>query len=184
MNLFSSFDNCRNDYHTILVNRPPRGREPTMKKRRFQLVDVPISRLANGDSCNLYVLCTSTELARRVRLIHQWGFQYIGLLVCINQDAAGEPIAFSKGKYFANGSTYLVCGSLGSHRSLSEVHEFPAVKIHAVIEQLSRGPFLELFTSHPADGWDGWTFGIDSVKRGSRSPRIPDIARSRGRKDS
>ena len=121
---------------------------------------LPVAALAEVDA-RLFLWTTNKWLPESFSLLAQWGFEYRQLLVW--QKADGGPFITSVAP---NTAEFLVVATKGSPERIgsfpSQVLRFPAKRNHStkpegildLIEQVSPGPYAELFSRRARFGWD------------------------------
>lgn len=126
------------------------------------IVRLPI--VDNADtSCRLFLWTTNRFLPDALALFGTWCFTYRQTLVWHKYD--GGPFAASVA---VNTAEFLVVGTRGKPGRTgylpSSVIKIPAPRVHSTkpeafldyIEQVSPGPYLELFARRNRLGWDTW----------------------------
>lgn len=129
-----------------------------------ELAVLPVADMSASDGCNLFCWTTNRYLPEAFGLIATWGFRYAQTLVWhkINGPPFGGSVA-------PNSAEYLLLARRGAARFTgrleSSVVSIPHnAKAHSrkpdvfldLIEQVSPGPYLELFARRQRLGWDTW----------------------------
>lgn len=130
----------------------------------WDLLALPVYELADPD-CRLFLWTTNAHLPLAFRLMDAWDFEYRQTLVWRK---TGNPSPFG-GSIAPNHAEYLLIGTRGKpavvDRVGSSVIEAPAAVFgHSVkpecfldlAEQVSPGPYVELFARRERLGWDTW----------------------------
>lgn len=124
---------------------------------------LPIAKLA-VPSCRLFLWTTSRHLPDSFAVLQAWGFGYRQVLVWRK---TGRPTPFG-GSVAPNHAEFLLVAACGSPPVLSRlkgsVIEAATMRRHSakpdvffdLIEQVSAGPYLELFARRSRLGWDQW----------------------------
>lgn len=131
-----------------------------------ELAALPVSSLMN-DSGHLYMWCPNAMLQVGLDLLPAWGFAYKTNLVWhkIRQD--GRTHGGGMGYYFRTATELVLFGVRGNLRTLSRTqtnviccppqgHSRKPTSLHAIAEQCSPGPYVELFARNARDGWCRW----------------------------
>lgn len=133
---------------------------PTMGESELRAL--PIDELGQRD-CNLFCWSTQRHLPLCLQLVREWGFGYRQTLVW--QKTSALPVG---GSVAPNDVEFLVVSSRGiagwTGRLRSCVTVAPQQKKHSrkpdafldYVEQISPGPYLELFARRQRLGWDTW----------------------------
>jgi N6-adenosine-specific RNA methylase IME4 len=125
----------------------------------WQICAMPVEQLADRDS-RLFLWATNKYLPQAFTVLGAWGFRYQQTLTWDKTDALGGSVAPN--------SEFLLVGVRGSpgliRRWRSAVVRTAHTKEHSrkpelfidLIEQVSPGPYLELFSRRHRLGWDVW----------------------------
>lgn len=159
-------------YRTIVADPPwpyrwtgdsttPRAIQyPTMGL--LEIAELPIAKLAENEA-HLYLWITP-EFNRRgegSRIVQWWGFEYVGEIVW------AKP-SIGMGRFPRTSHEYLLVGRRGklpfNSRDTHSVQRWPQPSRHSekpdasfdLIQQVSPGPYLELFARKNRLGWDTW----------------------------
>jgi len=136
---------------------------------------LPIKRLAAVDSV-LHLWCMDWLLPAALELIEEWGFRFIKVgFVWVKQNPSGDGLFMGLGKWTRAGTELCLFATRGDPSRLNgdvrQVIEEPIREhsrkpndIHARIERLSAGPYLELYARRPREGWTVWG---DEIPRAS-----------------
>lgn len=169
-------------YRTILADPPWQFQNKTGKMapehRRLSryntmtlndIKDLPINRIADEPS-HLYLWVPNALLIEGLQVMQAWGFTYKTNLVWYKTRKDGGPDGRGVGFYFRNVTELVLFGVRGRHaRTLDpgrrqvnllstrkREHSRKPDEFYDIVEQCSRGPFLELFARHGRPGWDQW----------------------------
>lgn len=168
-------------YRTILADPPWRFTNRTGKMapehRRLaryetmtlpEISALPVSDLA-ADRSHLYLWVPNALLAEGLRVMEDWGFAYKTNLVWFKTRKDGGPDGRGVGFYFRNVTELVLFGVRGSSRTLhpgrrqvnllatrKREHSRKPDELYDIVEQCSRGPYLELFARHHREGWEQW----------------------------
>ncbi len=145
---------------------PPGAREhrsavPYRTMSIGEVAALPVRELAE-DNAHLYVWTTNTHLRHAWEIVEGWGFSYSTLLAWCKAPRG-----------LIGGATYNVCtefvifarrGSLVASRRLERnwwewprsAHSAKPEAFLDLVEQVSPGPYLELFARRARFGWDYW----------------------------
>lgn len=177
----------RGQFSTILVDPPWRFQNRTGKMapehrrlRRYrtmeldELLALPVAKHALP-TAHLYMWVPNALLPEGLRVLEAWGFRYKTNLVWYKIRKDGGPDGRGVGFYFRNVTELLLFGVRGSMRTLAPArrqvnlvasqkreHSRKPGEMHALIEQCSPGPYLELFARQRVDGWTSWGDEVDS----------------------
>jgi N6-adenosine-specific RNA methylase IME4 len=122
-----------------------------------------------ADASHLYLWVPNALLPDGLQVMEAWGFKYKGNIVWHKVRKDGGSDGRGVGFYFRNVTELVLFGIKGSIRTLpparSQVnllatrkreHSRKPDEIFDIIEQCSPGPYLELFSRYPRDGWWAW----------------------------
>lgn len=129
-----------------------------------EIAALPISDLADQEGCRLFVWTTNRYLPYAFPLIRGWGFRYTQTLIW---HKTGNPSPFG-GSVAPNHAEFLLVAASGSVpvlcRAQTNVFGVSAQRRHSakperfldLVEQVSPGPYLEMFARRQRLGWDTW----------------------------
>jgi N6-adenosine-specific RNA methylase IME4 len=121
-----------------------------------------VSSLAEDDA-HLYLWTTNRYLPDAFSVVESWGFRYCQTLVWCK-----TPMGIGPGGAFAQNAEYILFGRRGSPGQSKRVdsvwYNWRRTAKHSVkpeafldlVEQVSPGPYLELFARRNRFGWDTW----------------------------
>jgi N6-adenosine-specific RNA methylase IME4 len=128
-----------------------------------QIAALPVADLADPSGCHLYLWTTNRYLQDALGMIKGWGFRYSQLLVW-----AKTPMGQGPGGTFAQNAEFvLFCrrGTLKHKRRVDSVwFNWPRTTVHSkkpehfldLVETVSPGPYLEMFSRRHRLGWSVW----------------------------
>jgi N6-adenosine-specific RNA methylase IME4 len=124
---------------------------------------LPVADLAD-DGCHVYLWTTNRYLRAGFDVLDAWGVRFGQALVW-----AKTPMGLGPGGTFAQSTEYVLTGRIGSLRHLCRVdstwfnwprmdrqHSRKPDAFMDMVEQVSPGPYLELFARRQRLGWDTW----------------------------
>lgn len=139
---------------------------PTMTVQ--QIMSLRVAAVAAADA-HLYLWTTSGFLPQAFRVMASWGFRYSTTIVW-----AKAPMGGGLGGAHGIATEFLLFGRRGSLRAHGRVrrnwftwkrpynehgkpmHSAKPPEAVDLVEQVSPGPYLELFARSERDGWDSW----------------------------
>lgn len=144
------------------VGNPP----PYSMMTPAEIAALPVGELA-GESAHLYLWTTNRHLPAAFDVAKAWGFRYSQTLTWCK-----VPMGRGLGGAFVNTTEFvLFCrrGRLAHQDRLDTTwwqwkRQGHSVKPQAfidVVEQVSPGPYVELFARAPRLGWDAWGYGYE-----------------------
>lgn len=130
-----------------------------------EIAALPVEALADPDGCHLYLWTTNRYLPLAFGVLAEWGFRYSQLLTW-----AKTPMGLGPGGTFAQNAEYCLFGRRGSlkhfrrqdsvwfnwPRSGPGNHSRKPEHFLDMVEQVSPGPYVELFARRHRLGWDVW----------------------------
>jgi N6-adenosine-specific RNA methylase IME4 len=128
-----------------------------------EIAALPV-RASADDGCRLFLWTTNRYLREAFDIMAEWGFRYKQTVVWRK---TGNPSPFG-GSIAPNHAEFLLVGARGAvpvlARLPSNVVDAPAQRRHSAkplsfldaVEQVSPGPYLELFARQPRLGWTVW----------------------------
>jgi len=139
------------------------------------IVNLPIKNLTD-DNCHLYLWVTNKYLLKVEQVIKAWGFKYSTTLVWCK-----KPIGSGMGGTFKVSNEYLIFATKGKVNELVNqkangtwfeekrqyVNGYPCHSkkpdfFYELIEKVSKGKKLELFSRNERLGWDAWGNEVDN----------------------
>jgi N6-adenosine-specific RNA methylase IME4 len=130
---------------------------PTMTVEEIAGLDVP-----SADAAHLYVWTTQRFLRDTYKVVEAWGFTPAHLLVW-----AKAPRGFNPGGLFGSCCEFVMFARKGKLKTLSKVerdwfewkrgqHSAKPEAFLDMVEQVSPGPYLEMFARRNRMGWSAW----------------------------
>ena len=134
-----------------------------------EIADLPVVDLV-APTAHLYLWVPNALLPEGLKVMSSWGFSYKSNIVWHKVRKDGGPDGRGVGFYFRNTTEILLFGTRGKNaRTLApgrrqvnyiatrkREHSRKPDEQYGIIEQCSRGPFLELFARGPRKGWVVW----------------------------
>lgn len=169
-------------YATIVADPPWRFRSAATKadaRKSYGTMTIddirtlPVASLA-ADSAHLWCWAVNGMLEEAFSVVRAWGFSPVTVVTwCKNGPGVGY--------YLRNNTEHAIFATRGKplvpeHKAMSTWFQWPrgahSVKPAAfgdLVEQVSPGPYVELFCREPRMGWDSWGRGYESVDQGGSS---------------
>jgi N6-adenosine-specific RNA methylase IME4 len=126
-----------------------------------QIEQLDVGGLADED-CHIYLWITNRSLPKGFRLLEAWGFRYITALTWVKPH-------FGMGNYFRGQTEHVLFGVKGSQplkrKDVGTVftadrgaggHSSKPAEFLELVESCSPGPYVEMFSRLPRDGWVCW----------------------------
>ena len=133
------------------------------------ICEIPVASIV-ADEAHLYLWATNPRLFQGYRndplgafdVMKAWGFTYQTMLTWVKTGAPGL------GFYFRGATEHVLFGTrgkLGIAPALRKPNVFTAPRgrhsskpdvFFELVEQVSPGPYVELFSRRERDGWDSW----------------------------
>jgi len=121
-----------------------------------ELALLPIEELA-AEKCHLHMWTTNAYLFEGMKLMQDWGFHFKSTFVWVKPQ-------IGMGNYWRNSHEIMLLGIRGGQRAIARdqrswlecsrgEHSAKPEQVRRAIEQLSPGPYLELFGRGPRQGW-------------------------------
>ncbi len=195
----TEFQGLAGKFGTVLIDPPWRFQNRTGKVapehrrlHRYRTMDakeiasLPVPKYVEEQS-HLYLWCPNALLAEGLFILRSWGFTYKTNLVWYKIRKDGGPDGRGVGFYFRNVTELVLFGVRGRIRTLQpgrrqvniirqqkREHSRKPDTLYTIIEECSRGPFLELFARERRQGWEQWGNEVDSYE----SPDYPAYTRN------
>ena len=129
-----------------------------------EIAALPIQQLAAKDA-HLYLWTTDRYLRDAYGIAEAWGFEVSKTLVWCK-----APMGLGPTGTFSNTTEFALFARRGSLRALTRVdstwwqwkrgpHSAKPPAFLDLVEQVSPGPYVELFARQSRLGWDSWGFG-------------------------
>jgi N6-adenosine-specific RNA methylase IME4 len=162
-------------YGTIVADPPWRMDQPRASKadagKHYSLMGgdeicaMPAGELA-ADDAHLWLWTTNMMMHLAHHVVEAWGFRAITMVTWCKP---GPGV----GSYLRNNTEHCILATRGKpvtpdDKPLSTWYQWPrgahsakpAAFLH-LIEQVSPGPYVELFSRNPHLGWDSWGYGYE-----------------------
>jgi N6-adenosine-specific RNA methylase IME4 len=126
-----------------------------------EIAALPVSKMAEADA-HLFLWTTNRYLRDSFAVAEAWGFRFSQLLVW-----AKTPRGIGPGGTFSQSAEFILFGRRGSLKHLKRIdtvwfnwtrtaHSVKPDAFLDTVEQVSPGPYLELFARRARFGWDYW----------------------------
>ncbi len=165
-------------YHVILADPPWRfalrsakgeAKSPQAHYACMPLDDIqalPVSQLAAPDAACI-MWATAPMLPQAVATMAAWGFTFKSAGAWAKRSSTGASWAFGTGYCYRSAAEFWLLGTVGRpaqrSRSIRNLivapiaeHSRKPPQMHADIEAMFDGPYLELFARSSRSGWDVW----------------------------
>jgi len=168
-------------YHTVYADPPWSYDNPRWYDRMTleEIKDIPVEK-ATGPDAHLWLWTTNTYLPRALEVVDAWGFTYRSMLTW-------EKNRVGTGWWLRNKSEHLIFAA--KSKKLRRTPRSHTTMLHAkwrkrnkkpdevfdIIEDLSPGPWLELFATQEHPGWDCYSAPSDPEK--DPYPRLKHVHR-------
>lgn len=142
------------------------SRYPTLTLK--EIMELPVSEVAANQS-HLYLWVPNALLREGLDVMRAWGFEYKTNIIWHKIRKDGGPDGRGVGFYFRNTTELVLFGIRGKVRTLkagrSQVniirtqkreHSRKPDELYKIIEECSRGPYLELFARGQRKKWIQW----------------------------
>ncbi len=130
---------------------------------------LPVSMIS-ADTAHLYLWCPNALLPEGLSVMQSWGFHYKGNIVWHKIRKDGGSDGRGVGFYFRNVTELILFGVRGKNArtlapgrtqvnyicSRKREHSRKPDEQYPVIEECSRGPYIELFARGEREGWASW----------------------------
>jgi N6-adenosine-specific RNA methylase IME4 len=145
------------------------GASDPMPYRTMTVADITALGCPAAPDAHLYLWTTSGFLAAGFEVMAAWGFAYSTTLVW-----AKAPIGHGLGGAYGIATEFVLFGRRGTLPARKKVgrnwfqwkrpydqrgkprHSAKPPEFYAMVEQVSPGPYLEMFARDYRLGWDGW----------------------------
>lgn len=127
---------------------------------------LPVGDLA-ADDAHLYVWTTNRFLRATYAIVEAWGFRPVQVVTWCK-----PPLGMGPGSTFASTTEFILTGRRGDLKALKRIesswfvwsrgaHSVKPGAFADLVEQVSPGPYVELFARQPRLGWDSWGLGYE-----------------------
>jgi len=169
-------------FHTVLADPPWRFTNRTGKMApehrrlaRYETMSIedicalPVSEIVQ-EPAHLYLWVPNALLPWGLQTMAAWGFDYKSNIVWHKVRKDGGPDGRGVGFYFRNTTELVLFGVRGKAvrtlapgrrqvnilKTMKREHSRKPEELYALIEKCSWGPYLELFSRGPREGWSVW----------------------------
>ena len=171
-----TWEGLKPPYRTIVADPPWRYASAATKadaRKRYstmsmeELRSLPVGELTAADA-HLWLWCTNALMEDGYRVVRAWGFSPLTVLTwCKPRPGVGY--------YLRNNTEHAILSSRGrplvpETKPLSTwwqwsagAHSAKPAAFFDVVEQVSPGPYVELFARQPRLGWDSWGWGYEQT---------------------
>lgn len=183
-------------YGTILADPPwmergggkiKRGADRHYALMRTQeIAALPVRDIAAPDA-HLYLWVTNNFLPDGLQVMAAWGFRYVTVItwakdkIGLGQYFRGMTEQCLFGVRGAPGYKLNAIGGRCQGRTLIHApkgaHSEKPQAMRAMIEHVSRGPFIELFAREQVYGWDAWGNEVESSVALTMQPSLLEVGR-------
>lgn len=142
---------------------------PTMTVE--EICAVPVSRLADAQGCHLYLWTTQRYMRQAYEVLDAWGFKYASTLVWCKppRGFVGTFPCSTEFVLFARRGNLPAKQKGGRNwwewSRPNDQHSRKPEAFMDIVEQVSPGPYLEMFSRRARLGWDTW--GNESLHGGA-----------------
>lgn len=170
----TAFDELSPPYRTIVADPPWRFASASTKAHAGRhyatlplddIAALPVEALA-ADSAHLWLWAVNGMLEEAYRVVRAWGFKPLTLVTwCKPQPGIGH--------YLRNNTEHAILAARGlpmvpADKPLSTwyvwkrgAHSAKPAAFGDLVEAVSPGPYVELFSRTPRLGWDSWGHGYE-----------------------
>ena len=161
-----------NHYGTIYADPPwPYGNQATRAAASNHYPSMSIDEICRlpvvgraKKRAHLWLWTTNSFLREAFTVIDAWGFAYKSTLVWVKPQLGLGNYVRGSHEFVLIGSRGNLAGRATDQRSWVEhdriAHSRKPEVFRQIVEKISPGPYLELFSRSAADGWDTWGNGI------------------------
>lgn len=173
-------------FGTILVDPPWRFSDAntrgaaddhyrTMSAR--EIMRMPVEDIA-AENSHLFLWSTAAHLQSALEIMEAWGYSYKQNLVWVK--AKDGRLQMGLGHYFRHAHELCLFGTKGRAPALDhsqktvfwaerQEHSRKPDHLYSMIEQVSPGPYCELFARRPREGWTAWGNELEMTPTGTGS---------------
>jgi N6-adenosine-specific RNA methylase IME4 len=133
-----------------------------------EITALPVPEYAAED-CHLYLWTPNSLLPAALTLMSAWGFTYKSNVVWVKRRKDGGVYGGNLGNYLRNATELCLFGIKGKAKfgpathgrhnvieTLRLEHSRKPDGVYDLIEEVSPGPYLELFARRSRNGWTAW----------------------------
>jgi N6-adenosine-specific RNA methylase IME4 len=163
-------------YSTVVADPPWQFRSAATKadaRKQYSTMDIDSIRSMQvtdlvAESAHLWLWILNGMVEQGYSVVRAWGFEPITLVTWCKP---GPGVGY----YLRNNTEHIVLASRGAplvpaEKPLStwfiwprSAHSAKPAASYDLIEQVSPGPYVELFARQPRLGWDSWGFGYEGA---------------------
>jgi N6-adenosine-specific RNA methylase IME4 len=127
-----------------------------------QLMDFNMVRDHADVDCHLYMWITNRSLPKGFALLDRWGFRHVTMLTWVKP-------SFGMGNYFRGQTEQILFAVKGSQmlkrQDIGTAFHWPRgpnghsskpIEMYQMVESVSPGPYLEIFSRHERPDWTSW----------------------------
>lgn len=130
-----------------------------------EILDLPVGELV-ADDAHLWLWGVNRLMEDAYRAVRAWGFIPMSLLTWVKQGPG-------MGYYLRNNTEHAIFATRGNPMVPTSAvlsswflwprrrHSEKPSEFFDVVEQVSPGPYVELFARQPRLGWDSWGYGYE-----------------------
>lgn len=137
---------------------------------------MPVAELA-AESAHLWLWCTNALMEVGYKVVRSWGFSPLTIVTwCKPRPGIGH--------YLRNNTEHCILASRGAPMTPERkptstwyvwprgAHSAKPAAFGDLVEEVSPGPYLELFARQPRLGWDAWGYGHEGVAAGEHRVEV------------
>ena len=137
-----------------------------------EIAALPVRSIAAKDA-HLYLWVTNRFMEDGLRVVREWGFTTKTILTWAKVQEDGSP-SMKVGHWFRSATEHVIFATRGTVPRKDTVARstllmWPRIGEHSakpdafgdLVEQVSPGPYVELFCRRPRLGWDSWGYGYE-----------------------
>jgi N6-adenosine-specific RNA methylase IME4 len=136
------------------------------------IATLPVADLCAPD-CLLLLWSTAPHLPQALSVLAAWGFVFKTGVAWAKQSRTGNCWAFGTGYLLRSAAEFFLIGTRGRITQVSRgsrnliaapirEHSRKPDEMYALIEATWPGPYVELFATHPREGWRQWGDGLQA----------------------
>lgn len=169
------FEELKPPYRTIVADPPWRFSNAATKadaRKKYSTVAVedlcalPVDSIADSNA-HLWLWAVNGLMEEAYRVVRAWGFAPVTLVTWCK-------LGPGVGHYLRNNTEHIIFASRGTPMTPEAkplgtwfvwprgAHSVKPGGAGDLIEQVSPGPYVELFARQPRLGWDSWGYGVEA----------------------
>lgn len=153
--------------NTVGRREGPYRAGPQRYYRLMKVEEIAALRPATAPKAHLWLWCVNQHVDWAYLVARAWGFEPQQMVTWCKISKSGAPL-YGIGRFQANTEQVLVCrkgGPVGNAFGRTRGTWFPAARgrhsekpefFFKLVEQVSPGPYLEMFARRRRPGWDAW----------------------------